>query len=49
MTARDDVELVALERDEFVSAVTGNPASAEAADAVIGTRIGSLRSDAASV
>lgn len=49
VTARDDVELVALERDEFVSAVTGNPASAEAADAVIGTRIGSLRSDAASV
>jgi hypothetical protein len=49
VTARDDVEVFALDREEFVAAVTGNPASAEEADAVIGTRIGSLRADAGSV
>lgn len=33
-------ELVGLERDDFVSAVTGHPASAEAADGIIGARLG---------
>jgi MFS family permease len=35
-----DVELLTLERDEFVTAVTGHAASAEAAEAVVGTRLG---------
>jgi MFS family permease len=38
--ARTDVELFALERDDFVSAVTGHAASAEAAEAVVGARLG---------
>ena len=38
--ARTDVELYALERDDFLGAVTGHSASAEAADAVIGSRLG---------
>ncbi len=33
-------DLVGLERDDFVSAVTGHPASAEAADGIIGARLG---------
>ena len=47
--ARTDAELYALERDEFISAVTGHPASAQAADAVIGARLGTLRTGIASV
>jgi Cyclic nucleotide-binding domain len=47
--AKTDVELYALERDEFLSAVTGNPASAEAADAVVAIRLGGLRPGLASV
>ncbi len=42
-------ELLALERDEFIGAVTGHPASAEAADAVIGARLGSVRTGLASL
>jgi predicted MFS family arabinose efflux permease len=42
-SARTDVFLFALEREEFIGAVTGHPASAEAADAVISARLGSLR------
>ena len=38
--ARSDVELYALEREEFVSAVTGHPVSVEAADAVVAARLG---------
>jgi len=49
VTARDSAELVALEREEFIAAVTGHPASAEAADAVIGARLGGLRPGRASV
>ena len=42
VTARSDSQLLALDRDEFVAAVTGHPESAEAADAVVGARLGTL-------
>jgi MFS family permease len=42
VTARTDVELLALERDVFIAAVTGHAPSAEAADAVIGSHLGSV-------
>jgi len=38
--AATDVELYALERDYFIAAVTGHAASREAAEAVVGTRLG---------
>jgi CRP-like cAMP-binding protein len=41
--ATADTRLYALGRDEFVTAVTGYPASAEAADAVIAARLGYVR------
>ena len=41
VTARIDTELWALERDIFIAAVTGHAPSAEAADAVISTHLGS--------
>jgi MFS family permease len=47
--ARTEVELRALERDEFIAAVTGHAASAEAADSVVATRLSSLRPGLASV
>jgi MFS family permease len=47
--AREDSELLTLDRDEFVGAVTGHPESREAADAVIGARLGSLRAGRASL
>jgi MFS family permease len=47
--AKTDVELRALERDDFIAAVTGYAASAEAADSVVATRLSSLRPDLASV
>jgi MFS family permease len=47
--ARSDVELSALERDEFLSAVTGHAASAEAADAIVSSRLAGLRPGIASV
>jgi MFS family permease len=47
--AKTDVQLYALERDEFLSAVTGHPASAEAADAVVASRLVGLRPGLASV
>jgi MFS family permease len=43
VTATSDVQLAALGRDEFVAVVTGHPASAEAAEAAIVSRLGSLR------
>ena len=47
--ARTDVELLALDRDEFIGAVTGHPESAEAAHAVVAARLASLRPSVASV
>ena len=38
--AATDVELYALDRDHFLAAVTGHAASREAADAVVGSRLG---------
>ena len=38
--AATDVELFALDRDEFLPAVTGHAGSAQAAEAVIGSRLG---------
>jgi MFS family permease len=49
VTAAGEASLYALERDEFIAAVTGHPASAAAADAVVATRLGSLRPGMASV
>jgi CRP-like cAMP-binding protein len=40
VTARTDVDLLALDRDDFITAVTGHPESAEAAHAVIASRLG---------
>ena len=45
----DRPRLRALERDEFLSAVTGHPESAEAADAVVASRLAGLRPGVASV
>ncbi|MDQ2982632.1 MAG: MFS transporter [Actinomycetota bacterium] len=47
--AKSDVELYAIDRDDFTSAVTGHAASAAAANAVIGARLGSFRTGVASV
>ena len=47
--AKGEVELRALERDEFIAAVTGHAASVEAADSVVATRLSSLRPGLASV
>ena len=49
VTARTDASFLALERDEFVSAVSGHPASREAADAVVAERLGRLRPGLASI
>jgi MFS family permease len=43
VSARSEMELFALERDDFIAAVTGHAPSAEAADAVVATRLGRLR------
>lgn len=47
--AKTDVELRALERDDFIAAVTGYAESVEAADSVIAARLSSLRPGLASV
>jgi CRP-like cAMP-binding protein len=49
VTARTDATLLGLERDEFVSAVTGHPVSLEAADAVVAARLGGLAARIASI
>jgi hypothetical protein len=49
VTALTDVDLLTLERDEFITAVTGHPESAEAAHAAIANRLASLRPDVASI
>ena len=41
--ADTDVALYALERDEFVAAVTGHTESVEAADAVVASRLRASR------
>jgi MFS family permease len=45
VTARTDVVLQALERGDFLAAVTGHALSSTAADAVIARRLGELRAD----
>ena len=47
VTAAEDTTLLALERDEFIAAVTGHAPSREAADSVIGSRLASLTGVAA--
>jgi CRP-like cAMP-binding protein len=47
--ARTDAELFALERDEFIAAVTGHPETAEAAEAAVATRLAHARPRFASV
>jgi MFS family permease len=47
--AETDAELLALERDEFIAAVTGHAPTAEVANAVIASRLGGLRPGVASV
>jgi len=47
--AKSEARLYALERDEFLSAVTGHPESAEAADAVVASRLAGLRPGLGSV
>jgi CRP-like cAMP-binding protein len=47
VTARTEVELYALEGDVFIAAVTGHAPSADAADAVIASRLGSAGAGAA--
>jgi MFS family permease len=49
VTARSPVELLVIEREPFLAAVTGHPESAAAAHAVAAARLGSLRPDIASV
>jgi CRP-like cAMP-binding protein len=49
VTAETDTTLAALERDEFIAAVTGHATSVELADAVIASRLGGLRPGVASV
>jgi MFS family permease len=49
VTAETDTDLQALERDEFIAAVTGHAPSANVADAVIASRLGGLRPGVASV
>ena len=48
VTTQTNVTLLALERDEFIAAVTGHAPSAEAADAVISDRLGTVRAGLAS-
>ena len=43
VTATTAVDLYALERDEFIGAVTGHAPSAEAANAVVGRRLATAR------
>jgi MFS family permease len=45
VAAETDARLHALEREDFLDAVTGHPPSARAADAVVGARLGLATSD----
>ena len=49
VTARSPVGLLAIDRDTFLAAVTGNPESEAAAHAIAAARLSSLRQDIASV
>jgi MFS family permease len=49
VTATEPAKLFSLDRDAFLGVVTGHPESAAAADAVVATRLGSLRPTVASV
>jgi predicted MFS family arabinose efflux permease len=49
VTAKTDVTLHALERDEFLAAVTDNPGSARAADRVIADRLGTAAPEVARI
>ncbi len=49
VTAATPVRVLALDREAFVGVVTGHPESAAAADAVVATRLGSLRPTVTSV
>jgi MFS family permease len=49
VTSTSPVELLAITRDEFLAAVTGNPESAAAAHAIAAARLGTFRQDIASV
>jgi MFS family permease len=49
VTAASDVGLYALERDDFLAAVTGHAPTVEQADAVIGRRLSALRAGVASL
>ena len=49
VTAVTDVRLLALEREEFIAAVTGHEPSAAAAEAIVSARLGSLRPGVAPV
>ncbi len=49
VAAETETELLALERDEFIAAVTGHSESADVANTVIASRLGGLRSGVASV
>jgi CRP-like cAMP-binding protein len=48
VTAQTDVVLQALEPDEFLGVVTGDPQSVAAADAVIASNLGEVRAGMAS-
>jgi hypothetical protein len=49
VTAQTDASLLALDRDDFIAAVTGHAESLEAADAVVTSRLESLRPRIASL
>jgi MFS family permease len=49
VTAKTDVTLHALERDEFIAAVTGHAESAEAADSVVADRLGTAAPEVARI
>jgi hypothetical protein len=49
VTAKTDVTLHALERDDFIAAVTGHAESAEAADSVVADRLGTAAPEVARI
>jgi MFS family permease len=49
VTAREDSELFALEREDFIAAVTGHADSRDAAEAVVVSRLGSARASIGSL